>query len=92
MQRARSLRNNLRIVGLPEGEEGVNPTQFIEESFRTMIAAQGSSTIFVIERAHRVPTHSPPPGAPPHPMVAQILNFRDQDHLLRIVQKEQLSR
>ncbi|KAJ1205114.1 hypothetical protein NDU88_000549 [Pleurodeles waltl] len=43
--------NNVRIVGMPEGEEGTNPTQFIEEWFRSAVAPQGLLPIFVIQRA-----------------------------------------
>ncbi|KAJ1161475.1 hypothetical protein NDU88_001960 [Pleurodeles waltl] len=48
-------RNNMRIIGIPEGGEGTNPSQFIEEWFCSAVAPHGLLTIFVVERAHSVP-------------------------------------
>ncbi|KAJ1154748.1 hypothetical protein NDU88_007491 [Pleurodeles waltl] len=79
----RARRNNTRIVGLPVSEEGANPTKFIKKWLRITVVPHGLSPMFVFKRAHRVPACRPPLGAPPRPIVAWILNYRDRDHLLQ---------
>ncbi|KAJ1098249.1 hypothetical protein NDU88_003365 [Pleurodeles waltl] len=61
---SRTWRNNIRIMGLPEGEEGINPIQFIKKWFQMAVAPQDLSTVFVVERAHRVPPCCLPSGVP----------------------------
>ncbi|KAJ1095558.1 hypothetical protein NDU88_000720 [Pleurodeles waltl] len=70
--------NNIRIIGLPEGKEGNDPTRYIE-SWLQSIAKDRLSIHFVVERAHRIPGRKPIPGAPARPVIARILNYRDRD-------------
>lgn len=79
----RSRRNNIRIVGLPEGAEGRNPTTFTEDLFRSLLPAARLSPYFTVERAHRVPPRPGPEGAPPRTFILRLMNFRDRDELLR---------
>lgn len=79
----RSRRNNLRIVGLPEGVEGRTPALFTEELLRSLLPSAQLSPYFVVERAHRVPPRPGPEGAPPRTLILRLLNFRDRDELLR---------
>ncbi|KAJ1114861.1 hypothetical protein NDU88_003091 [Pleurodeles waltl] len=74
-----ACRNNVRIVGLPEGMKGPNPILYIEQWLQTSTAPQGISTLFTVERACRVLTRHPSPGAPPHSIVSCIPKYRDQD-------------
>lgn len=79
----RSRRNNLRIVGLPEGVEGRSPSQFTEGLLRSLLPTAQLSPYFAVERAHRVPPRPGPEGAPPRTFILRLLNFRDHDELLR---------
>lgn len=65
----RSRRNNLCIVGLPEGVEGRDPTVFTEELLRSLLPAARLSPYFTVERAHRVPPRPGPEGAPPRTLI-----------------------
>ncbi|KAJ1140068.1 hypothetical protein NDU88_006429 [Pleurodeles waltl] len=47
----RSRRNNIHIIGLPEGKEGSNPTRYIETWLQS-IAKDRLSVYFVVEIAH----------------------------------------
>ena len=38
---------------------------------------------FVVERAHRALSVRPPPGAPSSPFIVRLLNYTDQDAILR---------
>lgn len=79
----RSRRSNIRIVGVPEREEGRDPVAFFENWLMDIMGKNILSPFFAIERAHRVPTRSPPPGAPPRPILMKLLHFRDRDAILR---------
>lgn len=61
----RNRRNNLRILGLPEGAEGMNPTAFIERLLQQLLPAARFSPFFTVERAHRISTTRGPQGTPP---------------------------
>lgn len=60
----RSRRNNLRVLGLPEGAEGKDPTVFTETLLCTLLPLAPFSQHFVVERAHRMPPVRGQPGAP----------------------------
>lgn len=79
----RLRRNNLRLVGVPEREEGSNATEFVERWLADKFKDTNLSPLFAVERAHRVPMRPPPPGNPPRAILARILNCRDRDVILR---------
>lgn len=82
-QENRNRRNNLRLVGLPEGVEGRDPEAYTEHLLRTLLPQAPFSTHFAVERAHRMPSVRGPPGAPPRTFIFRMLNFRDRDLILR---------
>lgn len=83
----RNRRNNLRVVGLPEGVEGSDPTAFTENLLRSLLPQAQFSPFFVVERAHRMPASRGAPGAPPRTFIFRLLNFRDRDLVLREARK-----
>lgn len=52
----RLRRNNISVLGLPEGAKGENPADFAETFFKSILALTEVSQTYVVERAHRVPT------------------------------------
>lgn len=84
----RSRRNNVRLVGVPEKEEGRDPVAFFEKWLADTMGRNILSPFFAIERAHRVPTRAPPPGAPPRPILMKLLHFRDRDAILRAAREK----
>lgn len=78
-----SRRCNIRVLGLPEGIEGSDPVGHMETWVKSFTPATDRSAFFSIERAHRVPARRPQPGAPPWPMLAKFLHFRDRNAVLR---------
>ncbi|XP_068111018.1 uncharacterized protein [Hyperolius riggenbachi] len=79
----RNRRNNLRIVGIPEGAEGSDAVSFLEELLQQLLPDAKLSKFFAIERAHRLATRKKnPPGAPPRPMIFKLLNYKDRDAIL----------
>ena len=85
----RSRRNNLQIVGIPEGTEGTNPTSYISDWIRSWVPSDVLSNCFVLERVHRALVARPPPGAPPRPFIARLLNYADRDAVLRAARSKE---
>lgn len=80
-------RNNLRIVGLPEGVEGSDPPAFTEHLLRTLLPHAQFSPFFIMERAHRMPATWGIRGAPLRTFILRLLNFGDWDQVLREARK-----
>lgn len=83
----RLRRNNVRVLGLPEGEEGDHPAVFAEEFFKNLLGFTDVPPTYVVERAHRVPTGRVIPGSPPRPFLVRFLNYRDRDRILSEARK-----
>lgn len=80
-------RNNVRIIGLPQKMEGRDPTEFIEHWLLDIFGKDAFTPHFSVERAHRTPTRPLPPGNPPRPMLAHLLNYSDKETILRITRE-----
>ena len=70
-------------MGFSEGIVMAPTETFLEDWIRSWMPAQALLPYFVIERAHRSLARRPPAGAPPRPLIANILNHRDRDSILR---------
>ena len=73
----RSRRNNLRLVGIPEGIDTPDLSQLIEYWLLSWVTNGALYKNFAVERAHRSLGARPPPGAPPRSIIIRILNYRD---------------
>lgn len=51
-------------MGLPEKVKGRDPTEFIEHWLIDLFGKEAFTPLFVVERAHRVPTIALPGSAP----------------------------
>lgn len=79
---SRARRNNLRIYGVPEGEEGSSVINFVGNLIRTeKLINDGMDT--QVQRAHR--SLGPKPGAndPPRSIVVCFLQFKTKETVLR---------
>lgn len=88
MQKMDSMKNtlrreNLRVLGLPEGCEGNNPIKFMEDWLKEKFGKDSFSNFFSIERAHRIASRSPPLGGHPRPLIFKLLCFRDKVTILQ---------
>uniref|UniRef100_H3BA44 L1 transposable element RRM domain-containing protein n=1 Tax=Latimeria chalumnae TaxID=7897 RepID=H3BA44_LATCH len=81
-----SQRCNLRLVGLPEGEEGKDPVDFLEDWLPSFLNLPDQYKI-EIERAHC--TFAPRSGDAnkPRMILFKLLRFRDKEMLLRQARK-----
>ncbi|KAJ1109001.1 hypothetical protein NDU88_006371 [Pleurodeles waltl] len=83
---ARSRRNNICIVGLLEATDMGRMEDFVESMLQELFAGE-LSRMLVIERAHRSLGPRPPPGTPPRPIIARLLNYRDRDAVLHLARE-----
>lgn len=76
----RSRRNNIHVVGVPEGAEGPRATDFIAQLLQD---ALGLTDKPLLDRAHRTPRERPREGNPPRPFVARIHFFHVRNLILQ---------
>lgn len=85
---SRSRRNNLRILGVPETTATGKMEDYVERLLTTLFGREPFSSVFIVERAHRALAARPVPGAPPRPIIAKLLNYRDRDTALRLAREK----
>lgn len=78
---ARSRRSNLRLVNLPEKEEGEDACMFLEKWIPEVLGPTAPNN-FTLERAHHVGQRREV-GAPPRTMIIKFLNDRDKVAVLK---------
>lgn len=82
-QEARAWRRNLRIFNVPENEEqGGSVTVFLEKFLREKLNLPDSLELN-IERAHRALVPKPAEGEKHRSIVAQFLQYRTKEEILR---------
>lgn len=79
----RNRRNNVRVIGLPERSEGPNPIAFLEGWFREIFGAATFTSLFAIERAHRVHSRARQLGEYIRPLLLKLVNYNDKVILLQ---------
>ena len=83
----RSRRNNVRIVGLIEEEEGRDACTFLENWIPSILGM--SDTTLALERAHRIgpqPQKVTDPNVtlpPPRTLITKFLNYRQKEEVMR---------
>ncbi|KAJ1105238.1 hypothetical protein NDU88_002646 [Pleurodeles waltl] len=70
-----SRRNNIRVVGLPEGDEGQDPVAYSESWLRGLVPVGGLTPFFSVERSHRILARSRPPGSASSTMQTEMLYY-----------------
>lgn len=76
----RSRRNNLRLVGIPEGSEGQRPTEFIGGLLKDLLKLDEAP---LLDRAHRTLRAKPRTGEPPRPVLIRVHFFHIRNEILR---------
>lgn len=70
-----SRRQNLRLVGFPEGVEGRNPVDFMKEWLPKILGKEDE--IYEIERAHRTLQRRPAENGKPRAILIRLLRYGD---------------
>lgn len=79
---ARSRRNNIRIFGLPEDEEGSDMIKYID-LFLTSQLQLPEGTNLQIQRAHRAIGRKPIPGTAPRSIVINFLQHETKEMIIK---------
>ncbi|XP_069782276.1 uncharacterized protein [Narcine bancroftii] len=78
-----SRRNNVKIVGLPEGIEGPNPRNFFTEWIPRVLGQDKFPEGLILERAYRVLRRNSFSGQNPRSVLICCLNYCDRETILR---------
>lgn len=85
----RSRRQNIRLVGIEEGEEGGDPRQFCAAVLKEILDLED---IPRLDRGHRSLAQKPREGEKPRPFIMRVHHGDVKDRILRLSsQKKQLS-
>lgn len=84
----RSRRNNIRVIGIPEGSEGSHPSAFIEALVLEVFGEQSFSKKPEVDRAHR--SLAPPPKAnqAPRPFIVRMHHYQMRELILRLAREK----
>uniref|UniRef100_H3AV25 L1 transposable element RRM domain-containing protein n=1 Tax=Latimeria chalumnae TaxID=7897 RepID=H3AV25_LATCH len=74
-------RNNVRLVGFPEGVERGRPIKFLQETLPELLKLPSSSALEV-ERAHRSLASKLAEGQRPHPFIVRFLRYPVREQVL----------
>uniref|UniRef100_H3A7L0 L1 transposable element RRM domain-containing protein n=1 Tax=Latimeria chalumnae TaxID=7897 RepID=H3A7L0_LATCH len=81
----RSRRNNIRVIGIPEGVEGSGlsgPTLLLTVLRECL--SLGETESIEVERAHHTLGPRPSLEQRPRPIIARLLRFQDRERILRL--------
>lgn len=79
---SRSRRNNIRIFGVAEGEEGSSVMRFVSDLLKRELPLPTDMDL-KIQRAHRSLAPKPRPEAPPRPLIINFHEFTTKETVLR---------
>ncbi|KAJ3588769.1 hypothetical protein NHX12_009623 [Muraenolepis orangiensis] len=72
----RQRRNNIRVLGVPEGVEGPHPTEYMADLLGDLLQLIDKP---VLDRAHRSSRAKPRAGEPPRPFVIRVHHFQTKE-------------
>lgn len=85
---ARSRRQNIKIVGLPEKIENGRPTEFLTKFIPDLLGASNFSKPLEVDRAHRLGRQPSGEDARPRVMIARIHYFQTKEKILQLARQQ----
>lgn len=79
---ARSRRNNVRIIGLPESIEGPRPTDFFALLLTQLLGKDILPVPPELDRAHWTLAPKPKQGEKPRPVIIRFHNYKTKEKVL----------
>lgn len=73
---------NVRILNLPEGVEGTDPTRFFERWLPEALHITGKDGRIKLERAHRSLAPKPSSTQRPRPVLVRFHNYQDKQRVM----------
>ncbi|XP_073692668.1 acyl-protein thioesterase 1 [Garra rufa] len=77
---SRSRRNNIRLIGIGEGEEGNRPMEFVSNFLRDLLNLKEKP---LLDRAHRSLQPKPRPAQPPRPFIIRVHFYHIREQILQ---------
>lgn len=84
----RSRRLNIRVVGIKEGEEKGNPTDFVTRLLPELLGPNNFTKPIKIDRAHRSLRPKPPDHERPRVIIAKIHHDRDLANIFKLSRQQ----
>ncbi|ROL44207.1 LINE-1 retrotransposable element ORF1 protein [Anabarilius grahami] len=85
---ARSRRQNIKIVGLPEKIENGRPTEFLTKFIPDLLGASNFSKPLEVDRGHRLGRQPSGEDARPRVMIARIHHFQTKEKILQLARQQ----
>lgn len=85
---ARSRRQNIKIIGLPEKIEGGRPRDFLVKFIPELLGVDQFHTQLEVDWAHRLGSRPPGDGTRPRVMIARIHYFHVKETILRLARQQ----
>lgn len=79
-----SRRQNIRILGIPEGSEKGKPTEFVAGLIPTLLGAEHFELPVVVDRAHRSLAPRPAEGQYPRPLIVRLHHYQIKERIIRL--------
>lgn len=79
----RNRRNNLRLVNLPENEEGGDTIAFLQRQLPIWFPSLANRGIIEIERAHRVYSKGENSSSKPRTLIFKLLRYNDRQAIMK---------
>ncbi|KAK1900600.1 LINE-1 retrotransposable element ORF1 protein [Dissostichus eleginoides] len=73
-------RNNIHMIGVPEGKEGKRPREFISQLLTDLLSLEQKP---LIDRCHRSLRQRPSDGQPPRPFILRLHYYHAVEDILR---------
>lgn len=77
---SRMRRNNIRLLGVPEGVEGPRPSEFIAQLLQELLGLEERP---LLDRAHRTLRSRPADSQPPRPLVIRVHFYHVRNEILK---------
>ncbi|XP_072362795.1 uncharacterized protein [Scyliorhinus torazame] len=85
-------RNNLKILGLPEGVEGADVGAYVSTMLHSLMGVEAPTGPLEVEGAYRVMVRGSRAGEAPRAIVVRFLRFKDREMVLRWAKKTRCSK
>lgn len=85
---ARSRRQNIKIVGLPEKIENGHPTEFLAKFIPELLGADNFPKPLEVDRAHRLGRRLSENDVHPRVMIARIHHFQLKEKILQLARQQ----
>lgn len=84
----RSRRNNVRVIGIPEGTKGNHPSAFIETLLLEVFGEQSFTRKPQVDRAHRSLAPPSKPNQDPRPFIVRMHHYQMRELILRLAREK----